>query len=426
MELKLNSIKFSRNNKRIDFEYSTTKDIKKYFSDESFFIEFEEDISSVPFEILIIPFLANVMPIAWFAGFNVNVESVDSIFLESLTQLKKEFSKYYSIDLPESNNLKYTQSLRSDLKFTNKAMLFSGGVDAYTTYLRHVDEDLHLITIKGADIKLNDSAQWEDLTNYLETTDLINKNIKHYISSNIRDFITFEVDKLLPNLGWWGKIQHGLSLTCLSAPICYIHQIDILYIASTRSIKMKFSPWGSMPETDNLIKWSNSTIFHDGYELSRFDKVTTILNSSDNYTIKPPLRVCYNEFKSSLNCNECEKCLRTMFSIMVQGKDPNKYGFEIDNTVYERIFNKLQNGFSTEGTKMYWMEMIENINLSNLFIFSDRESEINNLTKIKELVNNISDKEIGVVSDFNKFKYSIIKKFPKTFTIYLNFRRKFL
>lgn len=426
--LTLHKINFTNSGSKMTYQYSYDESLAKYFNDkEPFYVQYQEAITSVPESLAVIPFLANVMPIAWFVGFDVVVNELDETFYQSLQNLKAEFSKYYpQIMSNNNNNLILNKVIGNSSKSTKvkNAMLFSAGVDAYTTYLRHFEEELDLITIHGADIKTSDFQQWNDLMMYMDTNEIIAQNRKHYIKSNIRDFITFEVDKLV-DYGWWGKIQHGLALTTLSAPIAFLHSFKIIYIASTRSIQQEFSPWGSMPQTDNLIKWGDSSISHDGYELSRFMKVKTILNISNYFLEKPQIRVCYNEHKNTLNCNTCEKCCRTIFSILLKGKDPNKYGFIADGSFYDLVVAKIKNGFSTHGTRMYWEEMLSNYNEHEFFFFNQRNIESDKVELIFKTFNLIKDKPIGALSKAEKIKLQIINKFPKIFQHYLKLRRKF-
>lgn len=412
---------------KVSFDYQCSADISKYFSKKMFYTQYDISIKNIPEEILAIPLLANVLPISWFAGFDVKVSKLDRVFFDQTKKLKKQFAEYY----PEINTKNSTLLVDQLVESTNSpsaktAMLFSGGVDAYTTFLRHYEEVPDLITIKGADVAISDTESWQMVVDYNESTAAIEKNKKYYIESNIRDFITFEVDQLVKGLGWWGKIQHGLALTSLTAPIAYVNGYETVYIASTRSSKMPFSPWGSMPETDNLVKFSITSLVHDGYELSRLDKVNTILELSSKYNIHPPLRVCYHDFKEKLNCNRCEKCCRTIFAIMVNNKNPNLYGFDSSAEIYKTIGSHLTRGFSTEGVKFYWDELLNNANEESFFYFNNSDEEKIELKKLKDL--NLVAQSVGVInkSDSGKylFKQKLINAYPKSFKLYLKLRRK--
>lgn len=428
--IKLENITILNNGKRLEYKYSISPEIQHFFKkEEPFFIEYDVDVSSVPFSILAVPFLANVLPISWFAGFNISLTEVDEMFYDAVSNLKKEFAKHYPIILSNESSLIVdrlitNESLSKDGR--KNAMLFSGGVDAYTTFIRNYEDTPDLITILGADIKLSDKKQWDDFLLYNKTTRIIQPNQKYYIKSNIRDFITFEVDKLIPNLGWWGKIQHGFALTTLTAPLAYFKSYKTIFIASTRSSQMPFSTWGSMPETDNLIRWSDQIINHDGYELSRFNKVETIVSRTKELNIKPQLRVCYNEYKTTLNCNECEKCVRTIFGIMLNNEDPSKYGFVIDNSLYDIIAKHLSRGFKSHGTKFYWNEMLLEYGKKDFYYLNNQEKENLKIEEIIAIYTKVKDLPIGVVSDKQKYKNQLINQFPRLFNLYLKVRRKFL
>lgn len=424
--LSVKKINISDEGKKVTFDYELSKEIKKYFSSQKFFVEYDVAIASVPENILIIPFLANVLPISWFAGFDVYVNELDKEFCEAMSKVKLQFEKFYPKILERKSNLIVENLIDSqeEINFTKNAMLFSGGLDAYTTYYRHRNENLDLITIRGADISLDDLKQWDDVLEYNNTTEIINQNKKHYVSSNFREFITFEVEKLIPNLGWWGKVQHGLGLISLVAPLAYLNNYKTLYIGSTRSEKMPFTPWGSMPEIDNLVKWGITNTVHDGYELTRLDKANYIVKESKKLNKYPPLRVCYNEFKNDLNCNVCEKCCRTSFAIMISGGKPQLYGLNPDISLYKKINHYIKNGYSTEGIKFYWNEMLTTLDLKHFSFLEDdsfEKNEINKLIKLNEIAQTMP---INTTSKKSMWKHELISKLPKLFNIYLKIRKK--
>lgn len=427
MKLTLNNITVVNNN-RVEYDYSYDKELKKYFSKEMFYVEYSSDISTVPKSILVIPFLANILPVSWFAGFDVEVPEVDEVYFKSLREIKKTFVNFY----PQLENI---HSIFTSLKHivnvndsnTNKnAMLFSGGVDAYTTFLRHYSEIPDLITVKGADIDTTDDEQWKTIIDYNTTTEAISQNSKFYIESNLRRFITFEVDELLPGLGWWGKVQHGLALTSLTAPLAFLKNYSTVYIGSTRSAKMPFSPWGSMPEIDNMVKFAGTSINHDGYELTRLDKIRTIIELSEQYKVQPLLRVCYHDVKVQLNCNVCEKCCRTIFAIMIYNKNPQVFGLRVDKQIYQNVKNHLKSGFSSAGTKFYWEEILQSYQMDNFYYIGRTQVEKKDIEDIISINNNAQLLVVNQKS-FTKMyllKQKIINKYPALFKKYLLIRRK--
>ena len=192
----------SNNGHRINYDYTLTAGIKKYFNqDKSFYIEFQEDISSVPESILAIPLVANLAPIAWYAGFNIEIEELDEDFNKALQVIKQDFLKRESVNELKGNILP-KKVVQNTFEKSKTAMLFSGGVDAYATYIRIFDKTPDLITLLGADIQIEDQKQWTDFTNFVESEGLLKNNDKEYITANLRDFYTYQVELLLTDIGW--------------------------------------------------------------------------------------------------------------------------------------------------------------------------------------------------------------------------------
>src|SRR6218665_3501744 len=262
--VKLQQITFENDGKKIVYHYEYDAAIAKFFNKQhAFFSEYDTDISQVPLSIAVIPFLANFAPLSWFANFDIEVDETDAGICQSLANIRKEVTKHHPQIAVNTAQLK-TNPVSNTIGGSQSAMLFSGGVDAFTTYFRHFDETPDLVTIQGADIELSDDKQWEEVKSFNENENILRSNHKHYIRTNLRDFYTYEADQLLPSLGWWGNIQHGLALIGALAPLSWIKKYDKIYIASTRSIQMEFNPWGSMPETDEKISWAGLQVIHDG------------------------------------------------------------------------------------------------------------------------------------------------------------------
>lgn len=414
--------------KKLNYEYVYDSKISKYFkTNEKLYVKYDKDITNVPQSILVIPLLANVVTISWFAGFDIEVNELDEDFFNSLNKIKAEFEKNYPQVKNNNSKIKYNKLVKNDYNVAQSAMLFSGGVDAFTTYFRHVDECLDLITIHGADLKTDDSEQWNNLKAIISTEELIAFNKKLFLESNIRTFYTYHVDLLLPNLGWWGKVQHGLALNCLLAPLAYINSYKKIYIASSYTENVEIS-WGSMPQIDNQIRWGNTVIIHDGYELQRQEKVETIVSEVNKKKSHLNLHVCYSEVDKKNNCGKCEKCLRTIVGVILANGNPNNLGFNnIDEKIYDLVLKEFANGFSTKGVQYFWWEINQKIKKQDdFYVFSDKSIEKKQLETISKLIDD------NYRTDFdsnppktNRRKHVLINSFPTLFKYYLKIRRTF-
>ena len=95
----VSSIKLRNSGKGVLYSYEVSDSIKKFFK-EPFFIDYDVSIEDVPDSILIIPLLANVLPISWLVGFNITVDSLDEQFYQAALEVKKVFIE----EFPEISN----------------------------------------------------------------------------------------------------------------------------------------------------------------------------------------------------------------------------------------------------------------------------------------------------------------------------------
>ena len=76
--------------------------------------------------------------------------------------------------------------------------------------------------------------------------------------------------------------------------------------------------------------------------MTRQDKINLITSYGAKNNVKMNLRVCFSPIKG-VNCNHCEKCMRTIMAIKATGYDPNNYGFSVNSSNYAEIHKYLSN-----------------------------------------------------------------------------------
>jgi hypothetical protein len=419
-KLVLHKIHHSEEGKRIDYEYIASTNILKYFvTEKPFYTKYQIDISKVPNSISVIPFLSNMLPIAWYAGFVIEVDEVDETFYNTQKLVRAEFSKRENTKI--TGRLVAKRLIKSKIDGDKTAMLFSGGVDAYATYIRIYEENPDLITLLGADIEIKDEKQWEGFTNFIENEELLKKNHKEYIETNLRDFYTYQVELLLKDIGWWGKVQHGLALIGSIAPISYLLGYKTIYIASSYTDHIDID-WGSTPEIDEKISWASEIkVFHDGYELKRQDKVDIIANFAAIRDTRFRLRVCYSEKRTEFNCSICEKCFRTILGLILNDKNPNDYGFNVDAKIYDKFYEVLNIGGASKGVRYFWWELMEKAkNTDKFYVFDNLETETKQIEDIRngKIDKLLEEKINNPAKEMGRLKFIIRNKFPGLIKLY--------
>jgi hypothetical protein len=370
----LNGIRFSENGRRIDYDYVASGPAAKFFQGcPSFFVQYDEDVSGCPQAIAIIPFVANILPIAWFAGFAVRVSEIDRIFAQSMIRLREEFRKMYP-GHALSGALEAQRLIDVEWRGNRRFLLFSGGLDAFTSLVRHRDEDLELVTLLGADIDLSDVKQWNECQRHINEEPLLQRFPRHVIASNLQTFYTREVEIRLVFI-WWGKVQHGLGMLGLLAPLSQLRGCGWAYIASS----VPGDAWGSSPQTDSCIRWGSLVVENDGVELGRQGKADFIVRyvreSGEQFT----LRVCYSEVSKDLNCGRCEKCYRTMMNLILANHDPRQFGVPFSSESYPSMIELLSRFHSSNAFRLIWKEISDRarqvVDDGAFFVLADPEAE---------------------------------------------------
>ncbi len=342
--LKVLEIKKSKN--RIDYQYECEGSWNNLLNlDERLFLEMEEDIENVPDSIAVIPLLVNILPIAWVYNLKIKVDAIDRNFFENLDKIKLGYINMYP-QFSFLGKLEYDKIEDNKYDATNCGTLFSGGVDAYNTLLNHIDEKPELLTVWGADIKLDDVKGWERVKNNNQQASQ-KFNLKwFYVKSNFRTFIDINVlSKMVSSKidgEWWHEFQHGIGILGLFAPLAFNHHYGNLYIASSmyKGMNIKYT-CASDPTIDNNLKFACCNVFHDAFETNRQEKVKNICNYVKNNNIDDlKLRVCWQSSGGD-NCSECEKCYRTILEILVLGYDPNKLGFAFSSEKRKVMMERL-------------------------------------------------------------------------------------
>lgn len=332
--------KIDRNNNQISISYTIEGEIQKYFNEKKLFtIEYNTNINNVPESICVIPFIANILPIVWLTDAILIIDSIDKEFYNSIDKFKQGYINMYPhIKFKGTIIAKNIDRNIQPKPLTRKGAFFSGGVDAFATLIAHISESPFLITIIGADIKLNDLEGIKNVYNQVkETCNSFNLNFI-FIKSNFREFIKEHILNSLvkkSNDGWWHGFQHGIGLISQIAPVAYSLGFETVYIASSYTPKDNVT-CASHPSIDNNITFCQCHIKHDQYEYTRQEKINHICNYIKVTHIPIKLRVCWVS-KGGNNCCRCEKCYRTIMGILAEGENPNNYGFNIDKTLLKQI-----------------------------------------------------------------------------------------
>ena len=325
---------------RISVRVSCSKNIQKYLLSNTLYIEYDKNIDRVPNSILQIPAVSGIVTLAWLTGADVYVNELDAVYLDSLQKVKDVLKGWYP-EFPFSEI--YVEKIVLN-RFNNDGygLLLSGGLDSVTSYIRHRDKKPSLIhcLVREKQFKTN----IEHLINFAKQEDVTIDVVK----TNLYDILHELLISSQFGIDLWPDVAHAIVLTGLSAPLTQKSDIGTLLIASSHTREFKY-PWGTDPSIVNNIRWADVHCLHDGYELSRQQKIRHVLK---NYITNPDsdkvLKVLTLELAcgSSSVCGECAKCvsrsgctkcLRDIAGLSLENIDPNLCGFNVDIETFDFI-----------------------------------------------------------------------------------------
>lgn len=321
----------------IPFECSD--ELKKYFTSFHFSVEYSETVAGVPDSILVIPLVCNLLPLVRLTNCSLNIETLDKDFYDGIEKIKAGYVKMYPmLEFKGNLQVKRLASTPSPSGARRNAAFFSGGVDAFATLVAHAKEYPVLLTVRGADIALDDEEGWSNVTQHVKVTQDTFGCDAIFIMTNFKCFLNY---KTLQDLiskskeSWWHGFQYGIGLLGLAAPMACIKGFSTIYIASSHT-KNEQVTCASHPSIDNHVAYCGCRIKHDQYEYTRQNKIAHICEYVHKTNKKLFLRVCWMS-RGGKNCGICEKCLRTIYGILAEGRDPENFGFPGVGSQYAKL-----------------------------------------------------------------------------------------
>ncbi|MFC3958315.1 hypothetical protein [Halovivax cerinus] len=318
---------------------SATGDLDRFVARESFRVSYDRSIEGVPRAILVIPALAQLCPVAWARGGDVAAPVVDERFARSLRDVRDALLDMH--DFMVGGSLRAPRTDPPDPPATDESgLLFTGGVDSTASYVRHRGESPTLVSVRGWTITPDpsDDRKWETMRERVSAFADPRGLETAFVESNMLRFLDHPMllahYKRYVDGAWYSSVGHGLGLTGLCAPLAYASGMNHLYVAATHWEGIDLA-WGSRPDVDDNVRWRGTQCHHDGYELTRQERIDLLAEYAADSSHDLTLQTC-NE-RLSGNCGRCEKCYRTAIGLRLAGLDPNEHGYAFADDDYRIV-----------------------------------------------------------------------------------------
>jgi hypothetical protein len=256
------------------------------------------------------PWLALCAPLAVHFGEPLRIRAgIDPILESNIRELMSIWNAWYPGLRPVPIEADTYESPVSEARGRTVA-LFSGGIDAWFTLLRHTNGASHpkieeILSIWGLDIQLGNPAGFQKMLAVAEEVAATFAVNSIAMTTNLRETTWWHSAE-------WGRVGHGSALAACALVLAPRYRY--LLIPSTHSY-VDLVPWGSHPLTDPMLSTGALRIIHDGAASSRVDK--TRLVATCDLALRT-LQVCWDTGGYE-NCGHCDKCYRTMIALMLLG-----------------------------------------------------------------------------------------------------------
>lgn len=352
----------------VECEVVVSDELKKYFTSNRFFVEYDEDITSVPESILICPFVGSLLALAWITNSVIWIKEIDRKFYESLSRVKEAYEDiyyYYPLKGRVVPSI-FVDNILADNNSENKSLiLFSGGADCHASLIRNMSKKPILCNIQGwyksyDTIDKVAEADKRDIDAFAKIFQFPFSFVRSNFAT-IQNLDAFDRDyqKALGDSLWHGFL-HSMAFISIAIPIAFKHSINEIIIASSLTTGLNFL-CASNSTTDAEFRFaSHGLVLHDGFELHRQNKIHVITDFQRKIGKPYFMRVC--SFHET-NCCACEKCFRTVLGIVAENSDPEDFGFHINKTLkdhWQDVMGKhiALMGFSSERA-LHWPHIIK-------------------------------------------------------------------
>ncbi len=319
------SIEKNELNVRMNEQFKTA-----YFK-KDFVAVYDKDINLEQLDpaIVLMPFILNVVGIVWLSGRKFSIPVMDRTLYEGLQKVKKLYKRMYKLTTfdgelcPEKLVDADANCVRDS---SMPAVCFTCGLDSTFTSLQRKDTKQLLITFFHHKRKRKrDQLLREEIKNYADhyghERSTVVSNYELMLNKKVLNALSPEITNIRTD------IIEGMSWIGLTAPIMASKGVSQLLISASLAWDAPYFHAGC-PMVDETLGYAGVRIKHCGFESARADKHEYIAQLCDKGERFPTLRVC-SYAQGVLNCNTCEKCLRTINGCWSAGHDHKKYGFTL-------------------------------------------------------------------------------------------------
>lgn len=203
------------------------------------------------------------------------------------------------------------------------ALFMSCGGDSFYTLLRGPDPVDLLVFLDGFDIRLDEASRARAAEASVRAVAEATGRRAVSVRTNVRDHhLTGAAD--------WERCHGGVLAGAAHA----LGPEATRFLVSSSYSRRRDIPWGSHWRLDSLWSGERVLVVHTGDRVERETKLRWIAGEP---LVQRHLRVCWEHRSPALNCGICEKCVRTLISLVPAGPLERFAGFDQGPPLEQRV-----------------------------------------------------------------------------------------
>jgi len=384
----------------VKYHFTVSCGLKKFFTTDCMFIQYDENVEQVPLSVLTIPFVNCMLGLVWMSNSVLFVDEIDATYYSAVKRLKNAYHELHHY-MELKGLFVPSKIINNTIQKSDEALLlFGGGVDCHSSFLRNRNIISYIFNIYGW-LESIDEENKVDMSDAKQTAEYAKKmgiGALHARSNFAAQFNLKVIDKMFGKslqAGYWYGFLHSMAFTSIATPIAWAKGISNILIASSFTKGRVNVHCASYITTDSEYHFAqNGKTFHDGFELNRNDKVALLVEYQKQIGKPYKFQACsFNDH----NCCVCEKCFRTICDIISVNGNPLDFGFN-----------------SIQGTMKEHWEHIVNRDIAMWGVFKESYYYCCSAKKMRENYIQIEDKEFVdwfLACDFASMKKKALWKY---------------
>jgi len=331
--IKVKSLVCIENTITVELDFS--RNLKRFFHQNSFYIRYGKDISRHNYSILVIPVVFCLDSISWTLGADLIVDSIDRDAFESSRIIRKLFNKRYPSN--ENNSVLRSEKIIETRSVDgNSGLLFSGGIDALHSLKTKINDISVLYNILGLRVCLDNLEYYKNWKLKLsKTAKKLDKDIE-FIETNFFCVFNFALlnglyKKHFDYVNWDEAIGQAIIPLGLCAPVA-VDSISELLISSSFTESYK-ELRGADPVITDSLRFYGIQVKQIGYEYNRTEKILQILSWLKENEIIPEVCNTNHVLGREGNCGVCDKCARTSVTLLLEDENLEILDYPLMNRI---------------------------------------------------------------------------------------------